>query len=331
MAKSILFTTGCDRPLPRATLIEWLVTEGDPIKAGSALCRYEIDKAIAVCHAETGGYVRRLLVSPGARLAPGDVLALASDAPDGELPAPPPRNGGADDGFDWSEVDERDGPPEPLDVMRRAIAERMAMSKRSIPCFYLTSSVDMSGCLELRATLKQKGEKATFNDMAIKASALALRVHPRVAGIFVPSGFLPRGRMNIGFAAALPDDGLVVPVIKDADAKPLTGIARETRELAAKAKRGELAPEDCAGGIFSVSYLGSYEVDSFAAIVNPGEAAILAVGRILDTPVAVAGRAAIRPMMKITLSCDHRSIDGALGARFAGEVKKYLEKPESLL
>lgn len=334
MIKKILFTTGCDRPMPRATLIEWLVSEGDPLEEDSAVCRYEVDKAVTTCNAKTSGYVRRLLASPGTRLSSGTVLALASDAPDEELPdihAFPPGYDLAEDAFDWSEVDERDCLPEPLGVMRRTIADRMTMSKRFIPCFYLTALVDMTGCLELRATLKQNGEKATFNDMTIKASALALCDNPRVAGIFVPSGFLPRRRINIGFAAALPDDGLVVPVIKDADKKPLCEVARETRELAAKAKKGELVPEDCSGGIFSVSYLGSYDVDNFVAIVNPGEAAILAAGKVAESPVVVAGQVAIRPMMKITLSFDHRSIDGALGARFAGNVKKYLEKPESLL
>ena len=319
---------------PRPALVEWLVGVGDVVSAGQELCRYEVDKAIQSIDSPASGIVRRFVVPVGARFAPGDVLAFLSDEPNEPLPgmhtAMLPREKDIRF-FDWSEIDNRAGPPEPLSVMRRAIADRMAMSKRHIPSFYLTAAVDMTGCLELRKTMKKTGGKATFNDMVIKACALALAKHPRAAWVYTPDGLIPRTDLNIGFAAALPDDGLVVPVIKNADRKALVDIAAETRDLANRAKRGELTPADCSGGVFSVSYLGSFEVDNFIAIVNPGEAAIVAVGKAVEKPVVVDGNICIRPIAKLTLSSDHRSIDGALAARLMDEIKKIVESPEQLL
>lgn len=319
---------------PRPLLLEWLADEGERVESGEPLCLYESDKATAECRSPVAGYVRRHLLSPGARFSRGTLLALVADAPDEPLPAgyspEPATDADASDAFDWSEIDNRGGEPEPPGLMRRAIADRMAMSKRHIPCFYLTATADMSGCAALRASLKKAGRKATFNDMAIKASALALTRHPKAAAVYTPEGLVPRTELNIGFAAALPDDGLVVPVVKRADTLSLTAIADETRRLAAKAKGGTLSPGDCNGGVFSVSYLGGSDVDNFVAIVNPGEAAILAMGKTADAPVAIDGELAIRPIVKLTLSCDHRSIDGALAARLMTDIKWFLEHPEEL-
>lgn len=335
MIRSVIFDpNGEFGPSPRPALLEWLVGEGGTAKAGEPLCRYEVDKAVQELTSPVSGILRRHVTPAGARFASGDILALVTDEPSEPLPktvrAPLPHE---EDlyGFDWSEVDNRAGEPEPLGVMRRAIADRMAMSKRHIPCFYLTAAVDMTGCLALRKTMKKSGRKATFNDMAIKASAMALAQNPRASAVYTPQGLVPRTDLHIGFAAALPDDGLVVPVIKNADRKALADIADDTRRLGEMAKRGELKPADCSGGVFSVSYLGSYEVDNFVAIVNPGEAAILAIGRTVDTPVAVDGAVTVRPMVKMTLSCDHRSIDGALAARLMGDIKRIMENPEKML
>ncbi|MDR0362605.1 MAG: 2-oxo acid dehydrogenase subunit E2 [Planctomycetota bacterium] len=321
-------------PAPDAVMAEWLAAEGDRIRADQDLYRYEVDKAVVTAKAGAAGWLRRIIVRPGDRFAGDAVVALLSESLKDPLPAVRAdisSEGERDvDRFDWSEVDAHDADPEPLGVMRAAIARRMAMSKRHIPCFYLTSVVDMTACIELRRTLKSEGKKATFNDMVIRASALALQRNPRVAGVFYRGGFLPRKTVSIGFAAVLPDDGLVVPVVKDADRKTLVEVAEETRALAAKARRGDLCPGDCSGGVFSVSYLGSCEVDEFVAIVNPGEAAILAVGKVRERPAVIEGEVGIRPLMKITLSSDHRTIDGALAARFAGDVKAFLERPVEL-
>ncbi|MCC8190930.1 MAG: 2-oxo acid dehydrogenase subunit E2, partial [Planctomycetes bacterium] len=290
MIRTVPFTLGtADGRTPRPALLEWLVREGDHVAAGEPLCRYEVDKAVAVYPSPQAGYLRRRLIPEGGRIAPGAALALMANSLSVPLPNIPVAHESEADArhdFDWSEIDNRAGPPEPLNVMRRAIADRMAMSKRNIPCFYLTVSVDMTSCLALRKRLKKHGGKATFNDMAIKAAALALVANPKVAGVFVPEGVVPRTDLHIGFAAALPDDGLVVPVVKHADRKTLVEIAADTRRLAARAKDGQLTPGDCSGGVFSVSYLGAYDVDNFVAIVNPGEAAIAAVGKTIDTPVA---------------------------------------------
>lgn len=319
---------------PRPAMVEWLVAKGDRIEVGTPLCRYEIDKAVLEFKSPVSGVMRLLQVPAGARFSEGNVLAYASDSTDDVLPpahyAPLPDEKDINN-FDWSEIDNIGGRAEPLGVMRRTIADRMAMSKRHIPCFYLTAHVDMSGCMELRKTLKKSGGKATYNDMAMKASAMALVQNPKAAAIYSPKGLVPRTNLNIGFAAALPDDGLVVPVVKNADQKELTQIAHETRSLAEKAKRGDLVPEDCSGGVFSVSYLGSFEVDNFIAIVNPGEAAILAVGKTVDTPVVIGGQVVVRPMVRLTLSCDHRSIDGSLGARLMTDIKRILEHPEKMV
>lgn len=330
MIRTIVFRAEGSGVSPRAALLDWLVETGGKVGVGDPLCEYEIDKAVAVFASPASGYLRRRLVREGGRFSDGDALALVSDSLEEALPEPEPC-AAPDGGFDWGEVDNRGGPPVPLGVMRQTIAERMAMSKRHIPCFYLTATVDMTRCLELRAAMKKTGRKATINDMVIKASALALVRHPKVASVYTPEGLVPRNELHIGFAAVLPDDGLVVPVVKNVDKKGLADIADDTRRLAAKAKKGDLTPEDCSGGVFSVSYLGAYDVDNFVAIVNPGEAAIVAVGRTIETPVVVDGAVAVRPVVKLTLSCDHRSIDGTLAARVMNDIKHFLEDPETLL
>ena len=318
---------------PLSSLVEWLAPVGTKVEPGQPLFLYETDKAIATFFSPVAGHVRRIMTADASRFSKGTVLALLSDSPNEPLesdasPSPPPD---APDAFDWNEIDNRDGEPEPLSVMRRTIALRMAMSKRHIPCFYLTVAVDMTAAKNRRAAMRRSiGKAATFNDMAIKASALALAGNPVAAAVFTPEGLVRRREINIGFAAALPDNGLVVPVVRRADRKPLAAIVSETRELAERAAEGKLTPADCAGGVFSVSYLGAYDVDEFAAIVNPGEAAIAAIGRTVDTPMIVDGRIAVRPVARITLSCDHRSIDGALAARLAGDIKRHLEHAEEL-
>ncbi|MDR1612135.1 MAG: 2-oxo acid dehydrogenase subunit E2 [Planctomycetota bacterium] len=334
MIVEVRHSAGEAGPVPDAVMVEWLVAIGDTVRADDDLYRYEVDKAVVARKAGIGGVLRRILAAEGERLRPNDAVALLTESADDPLPDAPGKGSPspADDGteFDWSEIDVRGAAPEPLGGARSVIARRMAMSKRFIPAFHLTSVVDMTACGELRLTLKSGGKKATFNDMAIRACALALRKNPRLLGVFLRGAFQPRDAVNIGFAAALPDDGLVVPVVRNADRKSLVEVAAETRALAARARRGELRPEDCSGGVFSVSYLGGYEVDEFTAIVNPGEAAILAVGKVRDAPAVMDGAIVVRPRAKITLSADHRTIDGALAARFTGDVKALLERPVEL-
>jgi pyruvate dehydrogenase E2 component (dihydrolipoamide acetyltransferase) len=220
------------------------------------------------------------------------------------------------------------GKPEPLSNMRAIIADRLSRSKRAIPHFYLTTAVDMSAAVEFRLSQQKKH---SFNDLLIKAVGLALREFPRVASVYTPQGYVRRDHMNVGLAVATESGGLVVPVIRDADMLSLDEISTRTRELIDKARKGRTDPSDCAGGAFTVSNLGMYPVDEFVAIINPGEAAILAVGAMIETPVARDGEVQVRPMMKMTLSCDHRVIDGAMAAAFNARIKALLESPAETL
>jgi len=225
----------------------------------------------------------------------------------------------------------RGGVLEPLNAMRRVIATRMAQSTRTAPHFYLTTVVDMTASLEMRTRLKKEKVRFSVNDLLIKACGVALRRFPRVASVYSPAGYVPRDHMNVGFAVAVGDEGLVVPVVRDADRKSLAQIAEETREFINKARSNKLTVDDYSGGVFTVSNLGTFEVDQFTAIINPGESAILAVGKTADTPCVLDGAVVIRQLMKITLSSDHRTIDGVLAARFNGCLKSLLEAPDPLV
>ena len=219
---------------------------------------------------------------------------------------------------------------EPLTPMRAAIARRLSSSKQTAPHFYLTEVVDMSATVEFRKKLRGDGVEIGFTDMVLRATGLALRELPQVAWLFTPEGYLVRDHMNVGLAV-VEDEGIVVPVVRDADRKGLAEVAAAARELVLKARSKKLAPADCTGGVFTVSNLGMHGVEEFAAIINPGESAILAVGSIRKAPAVVEDRVEVRPLMRITLSSDHRVIDGVLAARFVGRLRALLENPQSLL
>ncbi|MDN5332534.1 MAG: hypothetical protein PWP45_1759 [Tepidanaerobacteraceae bacterium] len=224
----------------------------------------------------------------------------------------------------------------PWTGMRKAISEKMTKSKKEIPHFYLTLEVDMSKVLELKEKLAPKvqemsGTKLSINDILIKACAVALAEFPAVNSSAGEEGILVKNRINIGLAVAL-ENGLVVPVVRDADKKGLARISKETAELITKAREGKLLPDDYQGGTFTISNLGMYDIEEFSAIINAPESAILAVGKIMKKPVVTEDdKIAVRPMMKMTLSCDHRVIDGALGARFLRRIKQLLEDPIEML
>ncbi|HLP16856.1 MAG TPA: 2-oxo acid dehydrogenase subunit E2, partial [Bacteroidota bacterium] len=168
-----------------------------------------------------------------------------------------------------------------------------------------------------------------FNDLIVKASALALKKHPEVNATFTPEKILQYGSVHVGVAVAI-DDGLITPVIRNTDLKGLAVISAETKELAGRAREKKLKPEEFTGGTFTVSNLGMFDVENFAAIINPPEGAILAIGSILEKPVVENGAIVVGSRMKMTLSCDHRVVDGAVGARFMQTLKKYLEHPAML-
>jgi pyruvate dehydrogenase E2 component (dihydrolipoamide acetyltransferase) len=218
----------------------------------------------------------------------------------------------------------------PVSQMRKAIAKRLVQSIGPVPTFYLTIEVDMSRITEARervnARLEKHGVKASVNDFIIRATAAALARHPEVNASWGESVIHRHHRVHIGVAVAI-DDGLITPIIRDADRKGIAQIAQEVRELAGRAREKKLKPDEYTGATFSISNLGMFGIDEFTAIINPPEAAILAVGRVEEKVVVEDGDAVIAPRMRITMSCDHRVIDGAMGARFLETLRECLEEP----
>ena len=223
----------------------------------------------------------------------------------------------------------------PLTSMRNVIARRLVESKAPVPHFYVTSEIDMGPAMELRASLnsmleEEGGQKVSLNDMIVKASALALRKLPQVNSSFQGDEIRRYNHVHIGIAVSL-EDGLITPVLRNCETKSLVQISVETGDLAGRARERRLKPDEYTGATFTVSNMGMMEVENFAAIINPPEGAILAVGSIAKTPVVVGDEIKIGQRMKVTISCDHRVIDGAVGATFLMELKKKLEKPLILL
>jgi len=216
--------------------------------------------------------------------------------------------------------------------MRKTIARRLTESHQDIPTFFLTTSFDMQGFVDLRTQLKAQlpDVKVSYNDILIKAVAASLVDHPEVNASWGDKAITQHGRVDIGVAVALPQ-GLITPVVRGADQLCLAQIGTSVRELAKRARDQKLAPEEYTGGTFTISNLGMMNIEHFTAIINPPEAAILAVGAIVDTPVVVDGELVVEPRMKVTMTCDHRVIDGAVGASFLQTLRTYVENPYLLL
>ena len=278
---------------------------------------------------------------PGGRIVFSDVEAFATQAGAAAAPAsaaaapaapaPAPATAPAASGPGTKHVQRR----APLSGLRKVAATRLAESASTIPHFYLTMDVDMTRLTGLREQLIGYGEKrglarVSVNDLIIKAAGITLRAFPAVNASLEGSEVVEYADVNVGFAVAL-DDGLVVPVVASADQKTVFEIAAVTRSMGEKARGRGLGPEDYGYGTFTISNLGMYGVDQFTAIINPPEAAILAVGRVKETPVAVDGKVEIKTMMSVTLSSDHRLIDGAVAGQFLAHLRDVLEQPLELL
>ncbi|HEY0133452.1 MAG TPA: dihydrolipoamide acetyltransferase family protein [Nannocystis sp.] len=218
-----------------------------------------------------------------------------------------------------------------LSQMRKTIVKRMGQSKREAPHIYLTTAIHMDRAMAVRGELNAalEGTKISVNDLIVLACARALRKHPKVNSNYTEAGIVEHGDIHVGVAVAL-DDGLVVPVIRFADQKSISAISRETRDLGNRAKNKELRPEEMTGSTFTISNLGMLGVESFMAVVNPGESAILAVGATNEEPVVEAGAVVVRKVMRVTLCSDHRAFDGADSARFLQTLKSLLEAPMAL-
>lgn len=215
--------------------------------------------------------------------------------------------------------------------MRNVIAKRLGESKFGAPHFYLTMEINMDNAMSARAQLNEiSPAKISFNDMVVKAAGLALRQHPAVNASWMGDKIRRYSHIHIGIAVAI-EDGLIVPVIRFADQKTLPQIAAESKELAGKAKNKKLQPNEFSGNTFTISNLGMMDIEEFTAIINPPDSCILAVGRIKEVVVRKGEGFGVTNVMKVTLSCDHRSVDGALGAGFLQTFKKYLENPITML
>lgn len=220
---------------------------------------------------------------------------------------------------------------ENVSQMRKVIARRLAESKFSAPHFYLTLDIDMDNAIAARKAMNaQEGVKVSFNDMVLKASAMALRKHPAINSSWLGDVIRRNHHIHIGVAVAV-DEGLLVPVVRFADNKGLAQIGGEVREYAQKAKDKKLQPSDWEGNTFTISNLGMFGIESFTAIVNPPDSCILAVGGIKEVPVVKNGQVVPGNVMKLTLSCDHRVVDGATGAAFMQTLKGFLENPVTML
>jgi pyruvate dehydrogenase E2 component (dihydrolipoamide acetyltransferase) len=221
---------------------------------------------------------------------------------------------------------------EPLSQMRKAIARRMSESKPGVPHFYLRREIDADALVALREQVNadHAGAKVSFNDFVVRAVALGLRAVPAVNASFLGDRIVRHGRIDVGVAVALPE-GLVTPVVRAADGKALLALARETRDLAERARARKLRPDEMQGGTFTVSNLGMLGIDEFAAILNPPEAGILAVGAVRHRAVVRDGAVVAGRTLALTLSCDHRAVDGAIGAAFLAAVADALEHPTRLV
>lgn len=220
---------------------------------------------------------------------------------------------------------------EPISQMRKTIARRLAESKFTAPHFYLTISIDMDNAIAARKSMNnEEGVKVSFNDMVVKAVAMALRKHPTVNSSWLGDVIRTNHHVNIGVAVAV-EDGLLVPVVRFADNKGLMEIGNEVRTFAQKAKDKKLQPADWEGNTFTISNLGMFGIEQFTAIVNPPDSCIMAVGGISQVPVVKNGQVVPGNVMKVTLSCDHRVVDGASGSSFLQTFKQYMENPVTML
>jgi len=305
-------------PVPAGTDAEGRRIKASPLARRIAQ-EHEIDLTVVSGSGPEGRIVRRD-VEARIEESEGRHAPTVADRPVYELPG-----------------DEEPYEAEDISQMRKTIAKRLAQSKYSAPHFYLTIDIDVERAVAARERLNKEAEgqgrpTVSFNDLITKACAHALREHPYVNAAYLPDEGEIRtyNQVHMGIAVAI-DEGLITPVIRNADRKGLTELAQETKELAERARNRDLEPEEFEGATFTTSNLGMFGIEEFTAIINPPNAAILAIGEIRDTPVVEDGDVVPGKRMKVTLSCDHRVVDGATGAQFLTTVRSYLEEPLHLL
>lgn len=281
--------------------------------------------------AEAGVDLRSLSgTGPGGRIVKRDIEAALSQTKTAATPMQVPQHHLR--AVESSSSPQAAGPStyhdEPASEIRRTIARRLVTSLGPIPHFFLTTEIEMDRAAEMRRGINELDPdlRISINDIVIKVAAAALMAHPQVNSSFQDKSVRYYERADIGVAVAI-EDGLITPVVRSADGKSLSEIAREVRELAERARHRKLRPEEYTGATFSISNLGMFGIDEFTAVINPPEGAILAVGAMSPRPVVRDGEIVVRQMMRVTMSCDHRVIDGATGAKFLQTFKKILENP----
>src|SRR5437870_2050114 len=321
-------------------VVHWLKRAGDTVRKGEPIVEIETDKVTVEIEAPASGVLRDVTAQEGDVVPVGRTIAIVVGADEAGAAAAaatvmPPASPAATGAVPMPPSAPREGLPgvgaPGVGTVWRIMAERMTTSWTTAPHFYLVREVDVSRLVSwLDRARKQTGAHITYTDLLIKLVAAALSRHPRVNASWRDDAIAQHTDINIGLAVAI-DDGLVVPVIHRADTLGLAEIAARREDAVSRAQAGKLRPADIQSGGFTISNLGMYGVDAFSAIVNPPQAAILAVGRIADRVVARNGQPAVLPTMMLTLSCDHRALDGARGAQFLGALADLVEEPLALL
>jgi len=293
------------------------VTADGRIKASPLARKLAAEKGIDITQVPGSGDNGRIIKKDVDSFVPGTTAPAATAQPaTGGKPAAIPAGIGQ---VSYDEV--------PVSQMRKVIAKRLAESKFTAPHFYVTMSIDMDKAVDSRARMNEVSPvKISFNDIVLKAVAISLKQHPAINSSWLGDKIRINHHVNIGVAVAI-EDGLLVPVVRFADLKSLSQIATEVKDLAQRAKAKKLQPADWEGSTFTISNMGMFGVDEFTAIINPPDACILAVSAIQQVPVVKNGAIVPGNVMKLTLSCDHRVVDGASGSAFLQTVKGYLEEP----
>ncbi len=300
-----------EAPAPTAA-----TAEGGRIKASPLARRLAADSGLDLATVSGSG--------PAGRIVKRDIEVALTEGVSASTTAPVASRSTSD--ADYEDVS--------LSQMRKTIARRLTESIGPVPHFFLTIDVDMGRAIEARrsinAVLEPEGRKVSLNDLIIRATAAALRRHPACNAHWLGDSIRLFNRVHVGVAVAV-EDGLITPIVRDADAKGVAQIGAEVREMAGRARERKLQPDEYTGATFSISNLGMFGIHEFTAVINPPEAGILAIGGVEETPVVVDGEVVVRSRMRITMSCDHRVIDGATGSSFLGTLKGMLEEPGAML
>jgi pyruvate dehydrogenase E2 component (dihydrolipoamide acetyltransferase) len=295
-------------------------TEGGRLKASPLAKKLAADKGIDISQVQGSGDGGRIIKKDVDSYVPAAPAKQESKAAEQPKPVQP-----------FAQTGQESHEDIPNSQMRKTIARRLGESKFQAPHFYLTMEINMDKSITARKSINEISPvKVSFNDMVIKACAMALRQHPAVNSSWMGDFIRQNKHVHIGSAVAVPD-GLIVPVIRFADQKSLSQIAADASQLYEKVRNKKIQPEEWSGNTFTISNLGMMEIDEFTAIINPPDSAILAVGAIKEKVVKKGDGFGVSNFMKVTMSCDHRSIDGAVGAAFLQTLKKFLENPVTML